>query len=145
MKKEPVSQDKPSVELIDDEHVDVYIGETDPLSYRPHQVEGMMLSLLYGSAPSSSVRKDAQEFSRMFFYQTHSDSDPVTFARLGLGQAHSITSMPSTKALPIVNVSRKQDENFIERLENLMYDKKNSNPWSWDVFFIAHHISSRLY
>lgn len=128
------------IQIMEDEQLDVYVGETDPMSYRPHQVEGMVLSLLYGSAPISMIRKHARELAHLFLVDAHAatGSDAVSFRRLGLGQHHTALSRPPRFLVPVLNATRKSEPDFTDLLERLMYDKTlrhgEANTAMWELW-----------
>lgn len=135
------------IEVLQDEQVDVYLGDTDPMTYKPHQVEGMILSLLYGVGHLSVLRKHARDFARLFVEDTYNistiDSDSISTCRSknSLGRGHSVISRPINDLLPILNVRRKteDDVDFVQSLNRLMYDKSlrhnEANSAIWDAWY----------
>ena len=135
-----IADEEDDLQIMEDEQLDVYVGDADPMSYRPHQVEGMVLSLLYGSGPISLVRKHARELAHLFLVASHAaaGSDTVAFRRLGLGQEHSPLSRPPRFLVPVLNATRKSEPNFTDLLERLMYDKTlppgEANTAMWELW-----------
>jgi hypothetical protein len=126
------------VEEIEGDIVDVYLGEVDPLTYNIHQIEGMIISLLYGAAPLNSLRKHAKDFAKILHRDLRSHSLPDH-------QAQSL----STTIVPVIDVERKQarqegegeggDAGFMENVDRLMYDTKirhnEANSALWELWY----------